>query len=662
MNEDPEVEAEDVAPEIEEPLEELDPEAARQAMFDANLEAFKNHIGGVYRRLVDHKPVSKLVIQDDGDFNVAFEGENVFQRGAKGEADHQIKHLTKHAGRLFMNVTKGAMDPHANDAYERMYDRVEQSGLKIDTQPVRLDSYFLIIYGIGLGQHIDRLIELTKCRTIAFIEPNIDFLYHSCFIYDWATLLDRMKESGAIDFFMTSNAETTANSLQRIFRRDNPMCLDGSLVFHHYDSSIMQGVVKRLNGELGTAVMGLGFFQDEVNMIAQSYINLNGGKTKMIRQVKDSAGLPCIVAGNGPSLEKLLPFIKAKQDDAVVVACGSALETLMDAGIQPDFWVMMERNELVLELALGTAERHDLSQIRCLGSTTVFPGLTELFKDPILFFRPGLSCKPLFATSEEQILVMPDPLSANAGLSAAMHIGFRELYLVGVDVGSRRQDSVHTPGGWYNRLDEPYGELGSRVRGNFGGEVWTTSTLHWSKQSLEILLSVARGRTVYNLSDGAFIEGAVPLHWRAAKIPKLKEPKENYIERLYTNFPEYEQSTFDEKWETAALIDSFYEYRDKILATLDEPGDFGFERALSQLLEPPSANNVKAMLLRGTVFSFGIGYQFLNNRLVNSEERDVLEKIMREEFTVLVESICSRASEVFMEVEDGMPWEKSFLN
>ena len=648
----------------DEALKDVDVEGEsdeRQAMFDANLAAFKAKLPNVYARLVSHKPVSELVLLDDGEMNVSFNGENVFERGAVAEADYQISNLPEFATRLAIGVDGSGMDAHAAPPYKRVMDRVEKSGLEFSANPGRDESYFLIIYGIGLAQHVERMVDLTQCRSLALIEPNIDFLYHSCFVFDWASLITRMQERGRIDFYLASAPEETAAILQQIFRRDNPMCLDGTWVFQHYKSTIISGIVRNLSQNLNIALMGLGFFQDEINMISQTYKNLESGTARMAKKIEKSADLPCFVIGNGPSLEKLLPFIKANADKAVIISCGSALETLLDADIKPDFWVMMERADLVLELTKETARKHDLSDIRFLGSTTVFPGLPDLFSDPIFFFRPGLSSAPLFSPSKDQLIIMPDPLSANAGLASSLHLGFRQIYLLGVDVGSRRQDSAHTPGGWYNRLSEPYGEFGIRVRGNFGGDVWTTGTLQWSRQSLEALIRSSRGRTIINLSDGALIEGATPMHYKAVKLPALKAPKESYIEKLYEAFPVYDRATFDERWEAAALVDNLFEFRDEILALLADMDDFKFEHEVARILEPSLSASALKMLVRGTVFTLCIAYVHLLNRIVKPEERDVLKQIMKDEFTALINELCEKASEVFLEVEAGKPWTESFV-
>ena len=58
---------------------------------------------------------------------------------------------------------------------------------------------------------------------------------------------------------------------------------------------------------------------------------------------KKYAKLPVFVIGSGPSLDNDIPFIRKNQDKAIVVACGTAIDTLYHAGIKPDFYACTER-------------------------------------------------------------------------------------------------------------------------------------------------------------------------------------------------------------------------------------------------------------------------------------------------------------------------------
>ena len=65
--------------------------------------------------------------------------------------------------------------------------------------------------------------------------------------------------------------------------------------------------------------MGLGFYQDDINMIGQCYKNLEKGTSRVMKKVTETEQkLPALIIGSGPSLTGLLPFIKENQDRVIL--------------------------------------------------------------------------------------------------------------------------------------------------------------------------------------------------------------------------------------------------------------------------------------------------------------------------------------------------------
>jgi len=632
-------------------------------LFEKNLEAFKTHLPAVFRFIDGHKPVSALRYLENGEPNIEFQGFSMYPDGAITHAKRQTDQLQAHSFRLQMGSPgEEGLDFHSSETFSRMVKRFNESGFRYAQTPVREASYFLIVQGIGLAQHITELVERTQCRVLILIEPNIDLFYQSLFVFDWLELFERFHDGGVLEFFLSGEPETLGRRIQTIFRRFNPTGMDGTTVFRHYSSTVFQETERQLPNLLRTAVMGLGFYQDEINMISQSYKNLEKGDSRIFRQLGENPNIPAFVVGSGPSLEHLLPFIKANADKAVIFSCGTSVDILLKNGIKPDFWVIAERDVQILNQAQETHELYGVSDIHFAGSTTIFPGVYEMFKDAIFFFRPGLSCTPLFATATEQIAQVPDPLAANAGLSVSLHLGFREFYFFGVDTGSKSQTKAHAKGSWYERHDaENILDLPIPLPGNFGGTVWTTPEFQWSKENIEKLTQSATGRTFYNLGDGALIKGTSPKHPKAVRIADPIVSKKDVIETLIMSCPEYSVAQFEDSWEHKAIIDRLFGFCEELKDATrqeDDPSNFGFVHKTSELLRPQAAADALEMLLRGSLFTTIICHEFFANRLTTPEERSTMTQIFKDEYCDMIDRLRDRAVEVFMELENGKPWEQ----
>jgi hypothetical protein len=632
-------------------------------LFEANMDSLKRCIPALHQMFIDYKPVSQLVKAENGEPDVKFQGVNMYPDGAITQAKRQTDQLIGNSFRFQMGLpdTSG-LDLHSAQAVDNLTKRFDESGFQFSKTPIRESAYFLIVFGVGLGQHLSELVERTQCRALILVEPNIDLVYHSMRLFDWEQLFTRFRNTGSIELFMDSDPKVLTSSIQTVFRRNNPTGLDGTLAFRHYGSSIFQEVERGLPDILRTAIMGLGFYQDEINMIAQSYQNLEKGENRVIRKLEENPQIPAFIVGSGPSVEALLPFIEKNQDNAVIISCGTSIDVLMDYGIKPDFWAIAERDHDILLQAQESNELYGTEDIHFVGSTTIFPGVHELFKGAIFFFRPGLSCSPLFAQSEDQIASIPDPLAANAGLSVGVHLGFREFYFFGVDTGSKHQSHGHAKTSWYYRHDaENIKNLSIPLPGNFGGTVWTTPELEWSKQNIEKLIATSPGRTFFNLGDGALIKGAAPKHPKAVRLQPPTVSKQQTINNLIESCPEFSKNIFEDKWEKAAVIDRLHDFCSdlkKAVQTENDPNNFDFIQTTVKLLEPYKTESAVYMLVRGTLFTAIICNEYYANRITGPEERDALYAIFRDEYCALIDRLHERAVEIFKELENGMTWEQ----
>jgi len=642
-------------------LSEKERKIKEDNLFKNNMHIFKLVYQDLAQKFLDYKPLSKLIYRKNGEYDIEFKAFNMYPEGATTHAKKQLAAEGQHLYKLGINTpTAEGLDKHSKIMIDPLLDEYDSSNFRFSTSPIRDSAYFVLVFGFGLGEHIMELVERSQCRVLLIAEPNHDLLYHSMKVFDWVKLFKHFADFGQIELFTGNLPKDMGLYVQSIFRRHNPSGLDGTILFKHYANSVFTEAERYLNEHLRTALMGLGFFQDDINMIAQTYKNLEDGNARLIRKLeKNDPQIPAFIIGSGPSLTELLPFIKENQDKAVIFACGTSIDNLLNYGITPDFYAIAERGEDILIQARETSELYNVKNTYFIGSTSIFPGVSKLFKDAIFFFRPGLSCTPLFADSE-QIALIPDPLAANAGLSVALHLGFRDFYLCGVDMGSEYKTHGHAPGGWYDRHDvDPYKNFSLPARGNFGGAIWTMAELEWSRQSMETLISASPARNYSNLGTGALIKGATPRHQKTINLPDPKQQKKEIINHIIESCNRLTVEEFDKKWQATAIIDNLFDFSKQLKdATKIEPDPNGFlfAKRTNEILKPIESENALAMLLRGTIFTTLIINNFYSNRLMDPAEREPLMRVFKEHYCQMIDRLRDRAVEIFLGVENGESW------
>lgn len=643
------------------PTEALDDDAM-QARFEANLEAIGRIAPDMRLRLAAYTPTAKVIVSEDGVYNVELAGTMLYgDKGAYATAEEQLQSYRDNRPKhWFMQgiPSERSLDAHGSEFFQELVTETNDRVSTFNQRPVLTSSYFVFLMGIGLAPHVDGIIEETNCRFVAVFEPNLEFLHLSLRVYDWAGFIKDCKEHGRILNFMVSDEPPhIARQLRAAIRTINPLGMDRSAFITHYPNRIFKRALEIFRAEEGPLVLtGLGFFEDELIMINNTYGNLAKGDALTVKPYPEKIRTPVVVVGGGPSIDLNADFLRENQENLVIVSCGSAIVPLLNHGIKPDFHVLLERDQLLLPLFQETAEEHDLSDIYLVASTTIPPGIGELFKKAIYFFRPGLSTFPLFCTDKSQVLPFPDPEVANAGLSFAQICGFQTFYFVGMDMGSKSSEHHHAKGAWAQTKG-----LGIRpdhnisIPGNFGGKVLTNPTWMWTRNSLETSISASsQGRSYFNLGDGAAIKGSLPKRAKTVHVPPISGDKhETLINPLVENFPTYSREMFDEAWTKADLFNAGPKYCDKIVESYvdaESLDDRAYQATLMTHFVPNQNNLPLPMIFRGTMYQMLSTVEYYRSRIVDDEDRafydEVAKKLFKEHIAKLSDQMLNELSEI----------------
>jgi hypothetical protein len=151
------------------------------------------------------------------------------------------------------------------------------------------------------------------------------------------------------------------------------------------------------------------------------------------------AGIPALVCGAGPSLQKSLETIRKLENKALIIAGGSTLAALSSQGILPHFGMAVDPNlEEYRRLKNSFA-----FEVPLLYSTRVFPGIFRTANGPFGYMRSGIGGVPELWIEEELGLLDPllgeflsaESISVTAiCLAWAQFLGCNPILLNGVDL------------------------------------------------------------------------------------------------------------------------------------------------------------------------------------------------------------------------------------
>lgn len=483
--------------------------------------------------------LTKAVIDPTGiAVDIDLGGGRLYNRPALEFAQEQVASWLRQPNRVvnYRPEPQSLEDEATKTLSLRLADHAGEDLLAV---PPADESGLLVVIGIGLGQHIRDLVEKVSPRHLVLIESISEFAVHSLHALDWASLIQDCQARGtSVDVIVDSDPRVVKTELEALITRFGAYCVDGAYSFLHYQTDVSRAITREFQELTGMKSILQGYYADEKLMIENTVANVTGDEFWMVDGAfQKTHDMPAFIIGSGPSLDGALDTIREWQDHAVIFCAGSALQSLLAAGIRPDFQIEKENNDLTRKRMQHIFERHgegvDRFDISLVASVTVQPAVVDLFGDAFFFHRDMLSSTRMFGEGF-QPLVGTGPFSANTAVATATVLGFRNMYMFGCDCGSIDRDQHHARNTVYHTRDghaSGHANLPVPVPGNFGGQAWSNPYFLWSRWVFESMISQA-GIAAVNCSDGVAIEGAMPVQPDALDMPRKPLNKAKVLSAL----------------------------------------------------------------------------------------------------------------------------------
>jgi len=506
--------------------------------FDVNMAAFCKYFPSIYSIFENYqvKRPFEFFCSENGQPNLRWLDNNqcVYGHEPYSDCSLQIESMLKNTSILQFRRTN-EYDQFGQHHIKFLNELTElQKSLFIGTTPIKCipESMSLgLMFGVGLGYQIGYLYEKCQLANLYIFEPDLDLFYASLFVFDWANILGYLIDNSmGLHIFLGQNEDDVMADLHEVMtpNRNNTFLYANLFGFSHYQSDVLSKLQNKVAREFYLLGMGWGFFDDNLFSLSHSMLNIETGipfflKNKTISE--EWKNTPIFVVANGPSLDASIEFLKSNQDKIIILACGTAISSLYKSGIDADIYVATERVDVVPKSLLGIDPAY-LKKTLFLSTDVVHPDCHGFFEKTALMLKADEAMYALLQAntnipSSYQGITHVNPLVGNIGLSMPLHLGFKNIYLVGLDNGFKSQDHHHS------RFSLYYGDDGKPkeefkymvlaqgddiVPANFGGDIKTNKLFFSSISMLEAVMKLFPEAIIFNCSDGAKLSGTEPLH------------------------------------------------------------------------------------------------------------------------------------------------------
>ncbi|MBL8688759.1 MAG: DUF115 domain-containing protein [Rhodospirillaceae bacterium] len=383
------------------------------------------------------------------------------------------------------------------------------------------------LFGLGLGYQLEVLSRLADVHHLIIYEPTPLFLSLSLWCADWpATIRAFNRDTGTLAIVTEPDGRRAGEIIwQIIIERLAPTHLTGALPVRHYGAPPIDEAIDYVNRRLPIAVSSRGYYKDQRRQLAQALTSLPKANGFLKASHPEIPKADLFVVGAGPSLETTLPALASIRPHGMLVTCGSALRPVVHAGLVPDLHVELETAPSTLNVIEAIGRPELLHTIPLATSTGIPPDVTGCFAKTFMFQRWGSAGQ--FMGDIALSLHHADPFVGNTALALGYALGFRRIFLFGVDFGFRDVRHHHARGTIYFKdgegeartdylhigVDEPvagYDQASgfADIPSIDGGFLKANMLFLYSLRSAEALIRSSPGLEVVQCGNGARVHGA----------------------------------------------------------------------------------------------------------------------------------------------------------
>lgn len=585
----------EVARLVEQAEQERAMAAVLPVQFTRNIAVFEKLMPGIAKNFKNYKPTRefRFFCNENGIPNLLWVEENKSLYGDDPFSDcaKQIDNVFSEAKvhRFNFAVENNRFNQIHIDYLNKLVEIYRKGEKELEIQKKNGESVPLcFMFGIGLGYQLGYLYEHCLPKTLFIFEPDSDLFYASLYCFDWANLLEFIAEKKlGIHLFIGQDEENLMEDMLSAINKRGAFLGANFFAFWHYPSVQIYKLMDRVAKEIYILSTGWGFFDDNMLALAHSAQNIARRTPFLLKGKsvsKSISDLPVFVIGNGPSLDNSLSVIHDNQEKAIIVSCGTSISALHKSGIKPDIYMTVERIKSAADFIALVNDPDYLKDILFLSTDVTHPSVHQYFSRSGLGFKPNEPMFPLCLANIQDTKRFVDlravnPLVGNIGLSFPITLGFKNIYLFGLDNGYKDKSHHHSKhSAYYDKDGNPIESLskmvvansGLRLPGNFGGEVIANRIFATSAKVMGNLLRYHSEVECHNCSDGVYIEHSIPLHVEELKLTDVINSKKDIIDDIYNDMFEAFPADLS-LLEKALAPDLYCEIIDKLVAHWKEP-------------------------------------------------------------------------------------------
>ncbi|NKI20928.1 motility associated factor glycosyltransferase family protein [Paenibacillus dendritiformis] len=448
------------------------------------------------------------------------------------------------------------VEVHKNErvtALHSLYNPIrEASGWLKSVEGKLNDSSHILVIGLGLGYHLQLLLNNYPMKKYYIYEPDIQLLHLALELRDMTSIFNHPSvitlAVGEDDYVMAQLLESISSSVTDNFEEVTVPLYKQMYneTIHKFHSMSKQMILQYRSNIITQYVFEKAWFKNIIYNIDKVL-----SSKSIVSLEKACSDVPAFIVGSGPSLAEDIEYIRKLTSKVLIIAAGSSVQALLHYGIEPHLIVSMDGGEPNLRVFQNV----DTTEIPLLFATAIHHGIVEQNHRWRLFVRVNheeLTPYLLSNTNQE-----PEPSFISTGsvtgtcIQFAAFLGCKKIFLAGQDLSypdnQYYSEGVrHIPEGAKKKTIIAADEWIANVS---GGKNRTTKNMLVTLRDLELLLSIYTDIEFINTSSkGAVIKNTLfrPMKECQEELCKLTNREKGWFKKLIDEIPAHSQKMLND--------------------------------------------------------------------------------------------------------------------
>jgi hypothetical protein len=350
----------------------------------------------------------------------------------------------------------------------------------------------ILIYGFGLGYHIKSCLEeINRDCKVYVVELNLH-IFKLALLYNKD--IEDILNDARVHLIISEDEKVVAAGIAKVINRHVKFCI------HHSSIKVIPESCNNFRILLEKWELSDIHAEKWNGILEQNYrenIKLKCPNIGMFfYKYKD---MPVIICSAGPSLNKNKYLLKKIKDKALIFAVGSALKPILETGVEPDLFCIIDPHEKTYQQIIG----YEDIEVPFVFLDTACHKTVYAYKGPRY-----IVCNDRSHGVREDLIIESGGSVSTALMDIAIKLGGNPIVFVG-------QDLAYTDGK-HHADSKMYGEQDNvkilpnmrKVKGQDGSILYTSWGMLTFKQWIEEKISKTSGVEFINATEGgAFIKG-----------------------------------------------------------------------------------------------------------------------------------------------------------